>query len=111
MDGDDYVFMSMDTYEETRVPKDESWSKFLKEGANVSIITWNDKVIGVEMPKSVELQVVETDPQIKGATASAGATKPAVLDTGASIQVPMFINAGEIIKVNTDSGEYLGRVN
>eukprot|EP01023_Acetabularia_acetabulum_P037484 TRINITY_DN3556_c0_g1_i1.p2 TRINITY_DN3556_c0_g1~~TRINITY_DN3556_c0_g1_i1.p2 ORF type:complete len:221 (-),score=25.91 TRINITY_DN3556_c0_g1_i1:243-905(-) len=111
VDGDDYVFMNMDNYEETRVRQDDSWSKYLKEGTNVVIVTWNDQVIGVEMPKSVELQVVETDPQIKGATVSSGSTKPAKLETGAQINVPMFIDTNEIIKVNTDSGEYLGRAN
>jgi len=107
-DGNDYVFMDMTTYEETRIPEDESWSKYLKEGMDVQVLTWNGKVISVDLPNTVELEVVETDPGVKGNTAQGG-SKPATLETGAVIQVPLFIQQGEKIKVDTRSDEYLSR--
>ncbi|KAK9916619.1 hypothetical protein WJX75_004956 [Coccomyxa subellipsoidea] len=107
-DGDDYVFMDNTTYEETRLKKDESWSKYLKEGAEVALLIWNGKVISVDSPPSVELEVVDTDPGLKGNTA-AGGSKPATLETGAVIQVPLFITQGEKIQVDTRTDTYLGR--
>lgn len=109
-DGEEYVFMDMSTYEETRIPKDDAWAKYLKEGMDVSVLVWNDKVISVDLPNTVELEVVETDPGVKGNTAQGG-SKPATLETGAVIQVPLFIQQGEKIKVDTRSDEYLSRAN
>lgn len=108
MDGDQYVFMDMTTYEETRLPKDDAWAKYLKEGMECEVLVWNDKVIGVDLPKTVVLEVVETDPGLRGDTQSGG-SKPATLETGAVIQVPLFINIGEKIKVDTRSDQYLSR--
>ncbi len=105
-----YVFMDMSTYEETRVKRDESWAKYLKEGMEAGIVSWNGKVISVEMPNTVELVVTETDPGVKGNTAQGG-SKPATLESGAVIQVPLFIKEGERIRVDTRSDSYLGRVN
>ena len=109
-EGDAYVFMDMTTYEETRVPKDESWAKYLKEGMDVSILVWNGNVISVDLPNTVELEVVETDPGVKGNTAQGG-SKPATLETGAVVQVPLFIQVGEKIKVDTRADSYLSRAN
>jgi hypothetical protein len=80
--------MDNDTYEETRMKKDDSWAKYLKEGFVVELVTWNGKVISVEPPNTIDLEVVETDPGLKGNTASGG-SKPAKLETGAVVQVRM----------------------
>lgn len=102
--------MDMQSYEETRVQRDESWAKYLKEGDDVSVLLWNGKVISVDIPNSVELEVVETDPGVKGNTAQGG-SKPATLETGAVVQVPLFISVGEKIKVDTRTDTYLSRAN
>jgi len=109
-EGDEYVFMDMSSYEETRVKRDESWAKYLKEGMDVQVLVWNGKVISVDIPNAVELEVVETDPGVKGNTAQGG-SKPATLETGAVVQVPLFIQQGEKIKVDTRSDTYLSRAN
>ena len=109
-DGEEYVFMDMTSYEETRVKKDESWAKYLKEGMDVSVLVWNGKVISVDVPNAVELEVTETDPGVKGNTAQGG-SKPATLETGAVVQVPLFIQIGEKIKVDTRTDTYLSRAN
>ena len=109
-DGDEYVFMDMESYEETRVKVDDSWGKYLKEGMDVSVLLWNGKVISVDIPNAVELEVVATDPGVKGNTAQGG-SKPATLETGAVVQVPLFIQIGEKIKVDTRTDTYLNRAN
>lgn len=109
-DGDEYVFMDMSTYEETRVKYDEAWAKYMKEGMEVSVLVWNGNVISVDVPNTVELAVTETDPGVKGNTAQGG-SKPATLETGAVVQVPLFIQQGETIKVDTRTDTYLSRVN
>ena len=96
------------TYEETRVKRAESWAKYLKEGTEVQLVTWNGNVISVDLPTAVELEVVDVDPGVKGNTMSGG-SKPATLETGAVVQVPLFVNQGERIKINTTTDEYLGR--
>lgn len=108
MDGDDYVFMDMSTYEETRLVEDKSWSKYLKEGAEVDVLTWNDKVIDVQVPQTMSLEVTDCDPGLKGNTAQGG-SKPATLETGAVIQVPLFIAIGDKLDVDTRSDSYLSR--
>eukprot|EP00887_Chlorella_sp_A99_P005969 scaffold27.g5969.t1 len=105
-EGEEYVFMDMTSYEETRIPRDEDWAKFLKEGMDVGVLLWNGKVISVDLPHTVELEVVETDPGVRGNTASGG-SKPARLETGTV--VPLFINQGERIKVDTRTSSYLSR--
>lgn len=109
-EGDEFVFMDMETFEEARLTETQvgDRSKYLKEEMEVNILYWNTTVLDVELPTSVVLEVVETDPGLKGDTA-AGGTKPAILETGAQIMVPLFIVIGEKIKVDTRSDSYLGR--
>lgn len=109
-DGDELVFMDMESYEEGRLTVAEIGSqvKYMKEGMEVNVVRWNEKVIGVEMPKSVVLEVTQTDPGVKGDTATGG-TKPAIVETGAQVMVPLFISIGERIKINTEDDSYLGR--
>jgi elongation factor P len=82
--------------------------KYLKENMNIYLLTYNGSLIGVELPNTVELKVVEADPGIRGDTATGG-TKPATLETGLVIQVPLFIDVGTTIRVDTRSGDYLER--
>lgn len=106
-DGEQFVFMDMETYEETRVDDDE-FSKFLMEGTICEVLSWNGRVIGVDLPINVELEVKMTDPGIKGNTVSGG-DKPAEVMTGAMVTVPLFIQIGEKIVVDTTSGKYVKR--
>ena len=112
MEAGDYVFMDMSSYEETRLTADQIGvgRKYLKEGMEVNVVSWNDKPLEVELPNSVVLEVKETDPGVKGDTATGG-TKPAILETGAQVMVPLFISIGEKIKVDTRNDSYLGREN
>jgi len=109
-DGEQYVFMDMESYEERHCSPQEvgDRAKYLKEGMDVNVVTWNDQILEIELPNTVVLTVVETDPGVRGDTATGG-TKPAILETGAQIQVPLFINAGERIRVDTRTDSYLGR--
>ena len=112
VESGDYVFMNMTSFEETRLTTDQigQSSKYLKEGMEVNVVSWNDKVLEVELPISVSLKVTQTDPGVKGDTASGG-TKPAILETGAQVMVPLFISVGEMIRVDTRNDSYLGRDN
>ena len=112
VESGDYVFMNMTSFEETRLTSDQigQSSKYLKEGMEVNVVSWNGKVLEVELPISVTLEVTETDPGVKGDTASGG-TKPAILETGAQVMVPLFISVGEMIRVDTRNDSYLGREN
>lgn len=109
-DGDSYVFMDNQTFDQLEIPGSqlEYELKFLKENMPVAIMLYNEETIGVELPKTVELEVVETEPGIKGDTAS-GATKSATLETGVTLQVPLFVNQGDTLVVNTDEGSYVSR--
>ena len=109
-DGDQFVFMDMTTYEESRLRKEQIGDrvKYLIEGMEVNVVSWGEQVIEVELPNSVVLEIVETDPGIKGDTASGG-TKPAILETGAQVQVPLFLSKGERIKIDTRNDSYQGR--
>ncbi|MBD2314765.1 elongation factor P [Desertifilum sp. FACHB-1129] len=111
-DAEQFVFMDMETYEESRLNSNQIGDrvKYLKEGMEVSVLTWNDQVLEVELPNSVVLEVTETDPGVKGDTATGG-TKPAIVETGAQVMVPLFITVGEKIKVDTRNDSYLGREN
>ncbi len=111
-DGDTYHFMNNDDYNQIEVDKSQIDSdSFLKEGALVTIIinSENSNILAVEMPQNVVLEVVESEPGVKGNTAT-NATKIAKLETGAKINVPLFINEGDKIKVDTDKGVYLERI-
>lgn len=106
-----YYFMDTETYEQIPLNKAQLGDtvNYLREGLNLEMLTYKGDAVGVELPVSVELQVVETGPAFKGDTATAG-NKPAKLETGITIQVPMFINIGDIIKVDTRTKQYLERV-
>ncbi len=109
-DGEEYVFMDMETYEEGRLNAQQIGDrvKYLKEGMEVNVVRWDNQVLEVELPNSVVLEVVQADPGVKGDTATGG-TKPAIVETGAQIMVPLFISTGERIKIDTRNDTYLGR--
>ena len=110
-DGDLYYFMDPETFEQTMVSKDTvgDAAKFMKENDECKLISYNGNVFSVEPPLFVELEVTETEPGFAGNTAT-GANKPATVETGAVIQVPLFINIGDKVKIDTRTGEYLSRV-
>ena len=108
---DQYCFMDAETYEQTFLTEDQlgDSSEFLKENITIDVLYHNNKPIAVELPTFVELAISETEPGEKGDTVSGG-TKAATLETGAVIQVPLFLNAGDVVKVDTRTGEYVERV-
>ena len=109
-DGDLYYFMDMESFDMMPIEKEKLGDnfKFVKEEMMVKIISYKGNVFGVEPPISVELEVVDTDPGFAGNTAT-NTLKPATLETGAVIKVPLFINEGEVLKIDTRTGEYLSR--
>lgn len=109
-DGALYYFMDEETFEQTGINREKLGDalNYLKEGTSVEVSSYKGDVVDVELPITVELEVRETDPGFKGDTATAG-NKPAKLETGLAIQVPLFINKGDIIKIDTRTGEYLER--
>jgi elongation factor P len=109
-ESDDYVFMDTSTYDQTNVSETTlaSAAKFLKEGDAAVLQVCADEVVGVDLPASVELTIAETEPGVQGDRVS-GARKPATLETGHILQVPLFVNPGDRVKVDTRSGEYLTR--
>jgi elongation factor P len=109
-EGDAYVFMDTETYEQLQVGAAELGDavNYLKEGDAAVLPQFEDEVVGVELPASVELLITETEPGVQGDRVS-GARKPATTETGLVVQVPLFIESGERIKVDTRSGEYLAR--
>ena len=109
-DGDLYYFMDMETYEQHPIDKSKLGPafQFVKENMEVKVLSYKGNVFGVEPPNFVELEVTETDPGFKGDTAT-NATKPATLETGAEIKVPLFINQGDMIRIDTRTGEYMER--
>ena len=110
-DGDLYYFMDQESYEQMPLNGDQLGDslKFVKENMVVKVLYYKGSVFGVEPPTFVELEVTETEPGFKGDT-STGATKPATLETGATIMVPLFINQNDFIRVDTRTGEYMERV-
>jgi elongation factor P len=111
-EGDSLVFMDTNTGDQLHVMKDKVGDevRFVSEGLDCEVTLFNGNAIGIDLPPSVVLQIAESEPGIKGDTAS-GATKPARLSTGAVVAVPLFIKEGEWVKVDTRTGEYLERVN
>ena len=109
-DGEAYIFMDVNNFEQIPLNDDQigDGKKFLKENMNAFILFFQGNVIGVDLPSQVELEVIETEPGIKGDTASGG-SKPATVETGAVVRVPFFINVGDVIQINTKTGEYTGR--
>jgi elongation factor P len=110
-DGNDFVFMDADTYDQHQVPSDivGDVAGYLTEGSTAIVAMHGGLAIGVELPASVVLKVTQTDPGVRGDRVS-GALKPATLETGMVVQVPLFVEEGDQVKVDTRSGEYLTRV-
>jgi elongation factor P len=110
LDSGDFVFMDTTDYEQLHAPKTSlgGSTQFLKEGDSAVLQMYEGEIVGVDLPAAVELTVTETEPGIQGDRVS-GARKPAVLETGLSVQVPLFVNTGDRVKVDTRTGEYLTR--
>lgn len=110
-DDDFYYFMNTETFEQipVSIEKVGDANRYLKENDTCEVVLFGDEVIGIELPITVELTVTHTDPGFKGDTATGG-TKPATLETGLVVQVPLFIEEGTLIRVNTDSASYIERV-
>ena len=110
-DGDLYYFMNVETYDQVGLTKDQVGDslKFVKDNEMVKVCSHNGEVFAIEPPLFVELEVIETEPGFAGNTAQ-GATKPATVETGAQVMVPLFVNQGDKLKIDTRTGEYLSRV-
>jgi elongation factor P len=110
-DGENHVFMDTQSYDQIPFTPEQVGDarKFLKENLEVSVVLWRGRPIGVELPSFIEATVTRCDPGIKGDTAS-GATKPATIETGAVLQVPLFIKEGDVLRVDTRTGAYVERV-
>ncbi|WP_123040923.1 elongation factor P [Cohnella candidum] len=108
--GNEYTFMDNETYDQFELDKKQlEWEiNFLKENMNVNISSYQGEIIGISLPNSVELTVTETEPGIKGNTAT-GATKSAKVETGLNVQVPLFINEGDVLLIDTREGKYVSR--
>jgi elongation factor P len=109
-EGNTFVFMDTETYDQLEVPLTAlgGAEQFIVEGATVTLASYQDEIVGTDIPASVELTIAETEPGVQGDRVS-GARKPATLETGLVVQVPLFVGPGERIKVDTRSGEYLSR--
>lgn len=109
-DGSSYVFMDTATYEQLEVPNAQidQEAKYLKENMIVNIISHNGETLGLDLPNTVDLEVVETEPGIRGDTSSGGG-KPATMETGLVVTVPFFINVGDVLTINTSDGSYVSR--
>ncbi len=109
-EGELYTFMDTETYDQIAINKDRlgDVALYLKENDECQMLTYGDEAISVDLPAAVVLEVTETDPWVKGDTAQGG-TKPATLETGLTVNVPLFVNRGDKVKVDTRSGEYLER--
>ena len=110
-DGDMWTFMDTESYEQISLGADVCGSdmKFVKENDMIKVDSYNGNVFAIEPPLFVELEITDTEPGFKGDTAT-GATKPAIVETGAKVMVPLFVDQGEVIKIDTRTGEYLSRV-
>jgi len=109
-EGDSWVFMDTETYEQISLMESllEDAPKYIKENETTGILFYQGQVIGVDLPKQVELKVVATEPGVKGDTATGG-SKPATLETGLIVQVPFFVNEGDVLIIDTRTGEYVSR--
>lgn len=110
--GDSHAFMDMQSYEQIEIPTSqiEYELNFIKENVTVNIMMFEGEVLGISLPNHVELEVVETEPGVKGDTVSGG-TKSAKLETGFTVQVPLFINVGDTLVISTEDGKYISRKN
>lgn len=109
-DGDNYVFMDMQNYEQIELPKQQVAEEmfYVLENTELTVIMYGNEVLGVDLPNTVTLEVAETEPNIKGDTSSGG-SKPAVMETGLTVNVPFFVNQGDKLIVNTQDGSYVSR--
>ncbi|SMB94779.1 translation elongation factor P (EF-P) [Desulfonispora thiosulfatigenes DSM 11270] len=109
-DGEFYIFMDNESFEQISLTQDQldGGELFLKENMDCSILIYGEEVLGVDLPNTVNLEVIETEPGIKGDTASGG-SKPATMETGCVVHVPFFINVGDILKIDTRTKEYVER--
>ena len=110
-EGDSYVFMDTTTYDQVNIVAETVGESkdFMPENINVEVLFFNDRAVGVSLPNFIEQAITETEPGFKGDT-STGATKPAKISTGAQINVPLFINAGDVVKIDTRTGDYIERL-
>ena len=108
--GENHTFMDTENYNQLDIPGNtiEDELNFLKENMQVTVLIYDGKTLGIELPNTVELEVTETEPGIKGDTASGG-SKPATLETGYTVQVPFFVNQGDVLVINTSDGKYVSR--
>ncbi|MCL2378775.1 MAG: elongation factor P [Defluviitaleaceae bacterium] len=109
-DGQNYIFMDTENFEQLELNATEVADSmvYVKENDMIKVLEHNGRIFGIEPPMHVELEVTETEPGFKGDTAQ-GATKPATVETGATVKVPLFVNIGDKVKIDTRTGEYLGR--
>lgn len=109
-DGDDFNVMDTETYEQIAISREQLGSdvKFLKENMMINVLFYQEQIFGIELPFFVELEVTDTEPGIKGDTASGG-TKAATMETGLVVQVPFFINIGDVLRIDTRTGDYMER--
>jgi elongation factor P len=110
-DGNDAHFMDTESYEQLTIPEASIADalRWMKESQEVDVLYIDDEPADVQLPSAMDLEVAETEPGLRGDTASGGGTKPAMLETGARINVPLFINIGDVVRVDTRSGEYVSR--
>jgi elongation factor P len=110
-DGEGFHFMDESTYEQFALPAEQVADErgYLKEGVSLQVLKYNGDAIALQLPQFVELTVTGTEPALRGDTAAGGATKPATLETGITVRVPLFIKEGEVVRVNTQTGEVAGR--
>jgi len=109
-DSEDLVFMDMADYEQLTLPAKQVGDaiNFLKENTPVQLVQWKDQLLNIELPQTMEFTITQTDPGLRGDTAQGG-SKPATLETGAVVTVPLFVNEGEVIRVDTRTGQYIER--
>ena len=110
-DGEQYTFMNSETFEQIMIPSSivAEALPYIRESDEVQVILYGDEALGIELPAAVELEIKQSDPGVKGDTAT-GATKPATLETGLVVNVPLFMEVGDVIKVSTSDGKYLERI-
>jgi elongation factor P len=110
-DADTFVFMDTTTYDQVQIPRETigDQAAFMPENINVEVLFFHDRAVGVTLPNFIEQAITETEPGFRGDT-STGATKPAKISTGATVNVPLFIGVGDVVKIDTRTGEYLERV-
>jgi elongation factor P len=110
-DGDDAHFMDAESYEQLVIPVAaiSEALQWVKDSDEVEVLYIDDEPADIQLPSAVDLKVAQTEPGLRGDTASGGGTKPAVLETGASVQVPLFVDVGDVLRVDTRSGEYISR--